>query len=76
MYINPQKIRAKLGEISEGFDIVEQCLARATKADRSDVPLELDDEQAAIWHRAQQEAYRHVLEMCNADSLKEFIKSI
>jgi hypothetical protein len=47
----------------EGAAIVEACLAKAQKADPSDAPMPLVGKKAALWHRAQAEAYRHALEM-------------
>lgn len=49
--------------VRSGLDIIEKCLVKATQADHSDAPFPYDPEQAAIYHRAQQDAYRHTLEM-------------
>lgn len=47
----------------DGTRLIEACLAKAEKAEFEDAPFPLDPEQAALWHRAQLEAYRHALEM-------------
>jgi hypothetical protein len=47
----------------QGADIIEACLAKAVAADPREAPIPLDATQAALWHRAQAEAYRHCLEM-------------
>lgn len=49
--------------MESAVDILERALAVAVRADPSDAPFGLDPEQAALWHRAQVEAYRHALEM-------------
>lgn len=46
----------------EGADAIEQCIRKAERADPADVPF-LGAEYAAIWHRAQAEAYRHALDL-------------
>ena len=49
--------------VRSGLDIIEKCLVRATEADHADAPFPYDQAQATIHHRAQQDAYRHTLEM-------------
>lgn len=46
-----------------GQEIVERCLQKAQAANPSDAPMPLVGDEAALWHRAQIEAYRHCLEM-------------
>lgn len=53
--------------IVSGLNLIEACLAKATKAVHGDAPFGLDHDEAKLWHRAQQEAYRHVLEMVTVD---------
>jgi len=48
---------------AQGARIIEACLAKAAKADPLDAPMPLTGDDAALWHRAQVEAYRHALEM-------------
>lgn len=48
---------------TDGANIIKQCLAKAVRAEHADAPFPMDAEQAALWHRAQAEAYRHALEM-------------
>lgn len=47
----------------QGAQIVQACLDKAAKADPLDAPMPMTAAEAAIWHRAQVEAYRHALEM-------------
>ena len=56
--------------VTGGAVVIEKCLAKATAAEHADAPFPLDEEQAALWHRAQQTAYVYVLEMLCTDSLK------
>lgn len=56
--------------VTGGALVIEKCLATATRAEHADAPFPLDEEQAALWHRAQQTAYGYVLEMLCTDSLK------
>lgn len=46
-----------------GQQIVERCLEKAQQANPADAPMPLVGAEAALWHRAQMEAYRHCLEM-------------
>src|SRR3546814_18498092 len=46
-----------------GQQIVERCLEKAQQANNADAPMPLVGEEAAIWHRAQMEAYRNCAEM-------------
>ena len=46
-----------------GQQIVERCLEKAQQANPADAPMPLVGDEAALWHRAQMEAYRHCLEM-------------
>lgn len=46
-----------------GQNIVERCLEKAQRAHPADAPMPLVGDEAALWHRAQMEAYRHCLEM-------------
>jgi hypothetical protein len=56
-----------MSELEDDFEearkILEKCLAKAVKADPLDAPMPLLGKEAALWHRAQMEAYRHALEM-------------
>ena len=47
----------------DGTKLIEKCLATAVESKWENAPFPLDEEQAALWHRAQLEAYRHALEM-------------
>lgn len=47
----------------EGTVLIEECLAKATRADPGDVPFPLVGEEAVLWHRAQAAAYQHAIEM-------------
>lgn len=47
----------------QGAALIEACLAKAVAADPRDAPMPLAGDDAALWHRAQAEAYRHCLEM-------------
>lgn len=47
----------------DGAEIIERCLAKAIKADPEDAPFPLTGEEARLWHSAQEQAYRHALEM-------------
>lgn len=67
-------LHEKLRYIARGFEVVEECLLKANKAEFSDAPASLDADGVAIYHQATGEAYRHALEMCN-DSLKEFVEN-
>jgi hypothetical protein len=46
-----------------GQQIVERCMEKAQQANPADAPMPLVGDEAALWHRAQMEAYRHCLEM-------------
>ena len=48
---------------AQGARIIEACLAKAAKGDPRDAPMPLTGADAALWHRAQVEAYRHALDM-------------
>lgn len=48
---------------AQGTALILDCQGKAQKADPADAPIGLTPEQAALWHRAQAEAYRHALEM-------------
>lgn len=52
-----------------GHAVVETRLAKAVKGEWADAPFPLDDKEAALWHRAQAEAYRDALEMMGVPSL-------
>lgn len=56
--------------VTRGADVIEKCLATATRADHLDSPFPLTAAQGALWHRAQQSAYVYVLEMLCTDRLK------
>jgi hypothetical protein len=56
--------------VTSGADVIEKCLATATRADHLDSPFPLTAAQGALWHRAQQSAYVYVLEMLCTDRLK------
>lgn len=53
----------KLAYWKQGAVIIEGCEAKAQRADPYDAPMPLLGRDAAIWHQAQQAAYRHALEM-------------
>lgn len=53
--------------VAWGLEVVEKCLATAVRAEHGDAPFPLDHAQAKLWHQAQMEAYRHVLEMISID---------
>lgn len=53
--------------VESGLAIIEKCLATAVKGDHGDSPFGMDPTDAKLWHRAQMEAYRHVLEMITVD---------
>lgn len=55
-------IFGQFGVIS-GIEIIEKCLAQAVAAKPEDAPIPLTGQSAAIWHKAQENAFRHVLEM-------------
>ena len=46
-----------------GNEIVQACLEKAAKGRHEDAPFPLDAQQAALYHAAQVDAYRHALEM-------------
>ena len=46
-----------------GHEIIELRLAKAAIANHVDAPFPFDKEEAALWHRAQAEAYLDALEM-------------
>lgn len=46
-----------------GTKLIEECLAKARKADPGDVPFPLVGDEARLWHSAQATAYQHALEM-------------
>lgn len=56
--------------VTSGADVIEKCLATATRADHLDSRFPLTAAQGALWHRAQQSAYVYVLEMLCTDRLK------
>ena len=70
------ELLGNLKDVSAGLDIVERCLTKATMAKLNDAPAHLDPEKANIWHQAQAEAYRHALEMCNAQYLKKYLATV
>lgn len=47
----------------DGTRLIEECLAKARRADPGDVPFPLVGDQARLWHSAQVAAYQHALEM-------------
>jgi hypothetical protein len=47
----------------DGTRIIEKRLAVADEAKWENAPFPLDAVEAALWHRAQMEAYRDALEM-------------
>lgn len=47
----------------EGTRLIEEKLARAARADFADAPFGSSPHEAALWHKAQAEAFRHALEM-------------
>jgi hypothetical protein len=49
--------------LAEAKALFEAALAKAEKADPSEVPFPLVGDQAALWHRAQASALQWVLEM-------------
>lgn len=64
--ISPQVVAwlvDRLAYWQRGHEIIEKRLATAARADWQDAPFPLNEEQAALWHRAQAEAYRDALEM-------------
>lgn len=46
-----------------GTRVIEECLARAIRADPGDVPFPLLGDEARLWHAATASAYQHALEM-------------
>lgn len=56
--------------VTSGADVIEKCLATATRADHLDSPFPLTAAEGALWHRAQKTAYVYVLEMLCTDRLK------
>jgi hypothetical protein len=59
----PPSDTPKERERQDGAGVIERCLAKAAAADPADAPIPLVGEEAALWHQAQAEAYRHALEM-------------
>lgn len=57
--------------VTSGADVIEECLAVATRAAHADAPFPMNAEQGAIWHQAQRTAYQYVLEMLCTDRLKQ-----
>ena len=57
--------------VTNGADVIEKCLAVATRAEHGDAPFPMDAAQGAVWHRASGAAYQYVLEMLCIDSLKQ-----
>lgn len=57
--------------VTSGADVIEKCLAVATRAEHADAPFPMNAEQGAVWHRAQRTAYQYVLEMLCTDRLKQ-----
>lgn len=57
--------------VTSGAEVIEKCLAVATRAAHTDAPFPMDAEQASVWHRAQRTAYQYVLEMLCTDRLKQ-----
>lgn len=47
----------------QGAQLIQACLDKAVAADPAEAPMPLTGADAALWHRAQMEAYRHALEM-------------
>lgn len=56
---------------NDGNAIIEKCLSRACAAATADAPFGMDDADAAIWHEAQRNAYRHALEMMGIPAASE-----
>jgi GNAT superfamily N-acetyltransferase len=57
--------------VTSGAEVIEKCLAVATRAKHADAPFPMNAEQGAVWHRAQRTAYQYVLEMLCTDRLKQ-----
>lgn len=57
--------------VTSGAEVIEKCLAVATRAAHADAPFPMNAEQGAVWHRAQRTAYQYVLEMLCTDRLKQ-----
>lgn len=57
--------------VTSGADVIEKCLAMATRAEHADAPFPMDTAHGAIWHQAQRTAYQYVLEMLCTDRLKQ-----
>lgn len=55
--------RRKVKYWRDGTKLIEECLAKATKADPGDAPFPLVGDEVRLWHIAQLNAYRHALEM-------------
>lgn len=57
--------------VTSGADVIEKCLAVATRAEHADAPFPMNAQQGAVWHQAQRTAYQYVLEMLCTDRLKQ-----
>lgn len=67
-----------LAYCAQGARIVEAALNKAQRADPADAPMHLTGENAALWHQAQAEAYRHALEMmapASGDTTEEQLRA-
>lgn len=56
-------LSAREADLEKCRGILERCLAVASTGEWKDAPFPLNRSQAALWHRAQAEAYQHALEM-------------
>jgi hypothetical protein len=74
----PATTETHLAYCAQGAKIIEAALAKAQRADPTDAPFGLFGEEAALWHRAQAEAYQHALEMmapASADPTEEQLRA-
>jgi len=63
----------RLREVSRGLDVISNALEIASSGDLSQVPFPVVGEDAQIHLSAQKDAYLHVMEMCSADSLTNWL---
>lgn len=70
------QVLPQLKSMKEGFDIIEQNLAKSQKADPSDAPFGYDASEARIWHLGSAGAYQHSLEMLNSSSFTQLVDNL